>query len=1043
METEKLFSTYAEYEKYVLENRDKLIDYIKKNDVPLRNLQISARTYNTLRVNGIELMSNLVFMPSDEINNLDAANKSAVAEILMFKRNYLRKHKKAIADFLNGNITSNTAGQENIHIEKAEKELSTNESVIKNVAISNSSLDQVKALLCDKSAKDKISEFAKNKQTEIGDLDISNRTYYALRRANIRFLHEAISLYPDGFNSIRNFGQKSVDEICNVIENYLFDKYAEISSYIGGVPVELQTKKDSSEETDPFKLTISELLCHPLFKEKALMYIQRNDIPVEQMGLGVRSVNAFKHAGILTFSAALKIYPHDLSALRNIGTKSMDEIRSRMEYYLAKLQNTVSAYCSGDQEAMYSNEFICDKVMSCFKDVGFAGISCKQIIEEFPEDIDEKRIKKCIGSLIAENKLEYVDFRIYRVYPSVYSVLEKSKLYEEDKDILFKKLRGMTLEAIAQEYDVTRERIRQKFDKNFRKLRNELKVKYGLSFFDEDYYSYLYSHYEVIKEMWFDYLGITKETFNYLMYSHIRGKAQITEALSDPKVDLILKYKIQDYLNRNKVLIDGILIDRQRSDIENYVLSKVARDEVTYGEFAEVYNDFLRNNGIDFDEKLYYTDEIRRSRSNRLSDSMYCLWKQGEKLRYYDIVGQDYTELLETLNLSEFNDIELSTLKFFEEYPEVMEKYDIRDQYELHNLLKKIVDVGNYHEMVFHRQPMIQFGRFDRAKALYSILEAVSPVTAEELVEYIHMEYGYDKATTMWSYLQLLNQFYHQGIYSIDFKRIPENRISTLNARLTDSFYYISEIKSIYEKLFDDADLDEINPLSLKSMGFIVFATYAIKNYHTAESFFTNLLTSQDVYDVSQYNSKFINIKTYYCTYYALRQNYDIFLFDKNNVITINRLNKLGIVKDDIYCFCDQVEQFVETGVFFTIHSLKGAGFESDLDDLGFDDYFYASILAMDSRFSWQRIFGEIVLLLKAGSGDETISKKTFFYYMLSKYDSVDLEDFIGDCLEEYGIKISDKYEINNAIKDTEFYYDSIMDKIYKNKNYYYAEFDD
>ena len=30
---------------------------------------------------------------------------------------------------------------------------------------------------------------------------------------------------------------------------------------------------------------------------------------------------------------------------------------------------------------------------------------------------------------------------------------------------------------------------------------------------------------------------------------------------------------------------------------------------------------------------------------------------------------------------------------------------------------------------------------------------------------------------------------------------------------------------------------------------------------------------------------------------------YDIFLFDKNKAITINRLNKLGIVKEDIYDF--------------------------------------------------------------------------------------------------------------------------------------------
>ena len=78
----------------------------------------------------------------------------------------------------------------------------------------------------------------------------------------------------------------------------------------------------------------------------------------------------------------------------------------------------------------------------------------------------------------------------------------------------------------------------------------------------------------------------------------------------------------------------------------------------------DMFEYFLQQNGIDFDERLYYTDEVRRTRINKLSDSMYCLWKQGEKLRYYDIAGHDYGELLETIGLESFVDIEISTLKF-------------------------------------------------------------------------------------------------------------------------------------------------------------------------------------------------------------------------------------------------------------------------------------------------------------------------------------------------------------------------------------------
>ena len=65
---------------------------------------------------------------------------------------------------------------------------------------------------------------------------------------------------------------------------------------------------------------------------------------------------------------------------------------------------------------------------------------------------------------------------------------------------------------------------------------------------------------------------------------------------------------------------------------------------------------------------------------------MDIFWKIGRKFRYYDIEAHDYTELLETLDLNQYHNVKLSTLKFIREYPELMQQYDIRDEYELHNL---------------------------------------------------------------------------------------------------------------------------------------------------------------------------------------------------------------------------------------------------------------------------------------------------------------------------------------------------------------------
>ena len=104
---------------------------------------------------------------------------------------------------------------------------------------------------------------------------------------------------------------------------------------------------------------------------------------------------------------------------------------------------------------------------------------------------------------------------------------------------------------------------------------------------------------------------------------------------------------------------------------------------------AHRYNEFLEQEEIPFDENIYYTEPVYRTRKNHLSDARYLLWKQNEQIRYYDMDGRDFTELLNALNLESYENIELSTMKFVEDYPEILAKYDIRDQYELHNTLQR------------------------------------------------------------------------------------------------------------------------------------------------------------------------------------------------------------------------------------------------------------------------------------------------------------------------------------------------------------------
>src|SRR5699024_403003 len=177
----------------------------------------------------------------------------------------------------------------------------------------------------------------------------------------------------------------------------------------------------------------------------------------------------------------------------------------------------------------------------------------------------------------------------------------------------------------------------------------------------------------------------------------------------------------------------------------------------------------------------------------------------------------------------------------------ILAKYDIRDQYELHNLLRKIVPEGSYHDFHCGRMPEIKFGTFNRDEAILDILIDNAPISTANLCALIHDEYGYDPAVIQGTYLQTFTEYYHQGTYSINQKAMPMARKAALQAELTEDFYYIDEVRKTYRRLFPAADLEEINPYNLKLMGFIVLSRYVIQNHASLEAFCEDILTGEDI----------------------------------------------------------------------------------------------------------------------------------------------------------------------------------------------------
>lgn len=170
-----------------------------------------------------------------------------------------------------------------------------------------------------------------------------------------------------------------------------------------------------------------------------------------------------------------------------------------------------------------------------------------------------------------------------------------------------------------------------------------------------------------------------------------------------------------------------------------------------------------------------------------------------------------------------------------------------------------------------------------------------------------------------------------------------------------------------------------------------------------------------------------------------MKNELEILEFEPNQIITFRKLAAAGITKDDLHAFCDEVFDFAEDGRYFSVQSIRKAGFESDLFDLGFSDWFYASLLTSDERFSYSKAFSNIILF----KGSERITVATFEEALIREQGSMDVYDLMSEMEETYGCRIPDRLDLIYKVDGTDVYYDKYLDRLYANTGVFNRELDE
>lgn len=579
------------------------------------------------------------------------------------------------------------------------------------------------------------------------------------------------------------------------------------------------------------------------------------------------------------------------------------------------------------------------------------------IRKQMPAMITDDMFSQYLAQLESEGKIRMEEGIIKRCLPSVVDFVASLQDGTARK-MMLDRLHGMTLAEVGSKCGVSRERARQIWQKNIDRA----------PLLDEDKYRYIWENYE------FESPGDFKKAFsesdatvNYLdaRYKMHRNEEvkDIAEILSDEQVPEEVREKAKTAVYKDYLTIGAVHVRKNRVHLLRYVIRQCCQEQTPFGELVNRYQSFLSRWGLEQNPDLMLKNE--NGPRTRIANYDYVLWNRNKTLRYYDMNGRDFDELLETLHSGNLCDIDFSALKLFRDYPELMKTYDIRDEYELHNLLKKLwgkyrlnEGLDSHHKVTFTRMPTIVVGMPDRDRQVMQILMNKGTVPVEELCQAYEEEYGVRSGTEAANYLGSFYKYFHNGIYSVEWVRMNPQVQEKLKQILNNDFYLFSESRNIFKTSFPGENMESLNSHTLKEIGFMVYTNYVVRNtYASASQYFQHILTETDIVDFRDKKDRYLYLPTFYQVLTDLKQAGEIVESEPWLFVRRDYMERHGIGEKQIEDFTERIISRIPEGTFFTMESLQEDGVWSPHEDKRMGSWFASSLLTLDdAHFSYIRL---------------------------------------------------------------------------------------
>lgn len=811
-----------------------------------------------------------------------------------------------------------------------------------------------------------------DKQSSIERLRMTSRSYNALRRSNIHTVGDLLDYPRNHFSELKHIGQKTLEEVLLVIDRLENQNLTKVIDAEEPTVSALQAKAEQIASDREYSRRIKILITDKI--------MSLHDIAIE-ISTHVSAIVPIKEEELYTQIL------NDLVALARARKFPAYRDHSGIPLLRELGKNTL---------LRTSIKRIIMAVLVRYP----YGATIEEVMADMPTPMgDEYFLLGCLADLRLTKRIMVTpDGRFLNNFDSVADYVRNLQNLK-CKTILTGRLAGRSLDEVGLEVGLTRERIRQ--------LQN--KCLSQAPYFREDVYHLIYERYNISKQDFM--LGFDEDelVYHYLNIRYKRGTREVSELRNDLFVPKFFREAGARIASQYFVTVGEEQVLATRNSIVAYILRTEVKESIHTSELTTMYKAFIEKLGLEKNPKIHGLD---RAYFNRLANDRNVLWNLGNRLRYYDIDIQDYRALFEGVNLLSYKNVEISTKKLFDENPDLMEDYDIRDEYELHNLLKKICVEDKYSHIIFRRMPHLHIGRVNRDQQIKDLLAAAAPIRQDEFIDLYADTFGIHQQTILTNYLSSIENYLYNGVYRFDIETMSQRHREELRRALPDDFYRLTQVREIFDRLLPDEDPNQLNAHMFKLIGFNSYSEYIIRDvYPTASEYFQHLLLAKDKIDTNLIPQELRQLNAYLVELYRLRSTLEIVEYQPSLYANKHYLARLGLGEAELKRFtdwlltCSGPEYFTMDSFmreFADENPLSAAALnvkESDPLYAILTDYFYASVTIADTeRFSYRRLGGNRII---RRSGQK-----------------FQLLDFIHSLLAEHGLDQASQEQIHRLLAD-------------------------